>query len=722
MSVQITGFTETYTDPFVNIGGTSYYVGLSPTDGSGPYYYNSGNLFVFQEVGNILAAVGSITIPFDATVNYYLVGGGGGGDFIGGGGGKFIFGSISIKSDSSLDLYIGKGGDDNDGGETSLSNLTNYIFSPGGLFGSSSANIGGKFMDSLNNEYFYGGDGGDFTNSVIYGGYGFNGNGGNGGFGNYYAGGGAGGGGFGNGLNGMNATDTENGAGGNGAGGALGGSAGGSEGSGIGGGGGQGGINGGGGSGGGGGYDFGGGGGGGGGFGGSNGDNGSNYQSGLGGISGLGGGSGGGSVGGYYGLYGVASGGGGGLGGGGGGAGFSQTTAFGSGGAGGAGGGGGGGANYDLIYGGGAGSGGINGGGGGGISGKGGVGLIVLEIIQNPEPTPTPTPDPKPDPIPISNVCFPASTPIQTDQGIFPIEKINPNIHTINNNFIVGITRTITQDEYLVCFLKNALAPNIPSKKTIISKNHKIWFKDNWVEAKTFINKFNGVNKIKYTGEILYNILLEIHDEVLVNNLICETLHPENIVAKLYTSNLDENYKNSLIIMMNDSILNEDSKTYKRILNILDEEQITLDDQNTNDEDTKISSEILNYNYNVNCKTSNIVKIHKKMQTFTKTKPISNTKNEPEINRTKSIFHCENNLALQNKLNKYSKKTQITENTKNEIIQKKIYLNNMKEQKEMINNKEILKKELQKELKKINNSKTFKYRVKKNITYKSLNI
>jgi hypothetical protein len=317
----------------------------------------------------------------------------------------------------------------------------------------------------------------------------------------------------------------------------------------------------------------------------------------------------------------------------------------------------------------------------------------------------------------ISNICFPAGTPIVTNQGIIPIEKINPNIHTINNNFIVGITRTITQDEYLVCFLKNALAPNIPSKKTIISKNHKIWFNDNWVESKTFINKFDGVNKIKYTGEILYNILLEIHDEVFVNNLICETLHPENIVAKLYTSNLEENYKNSLIIMMNDSILNEDSKTYKRILNILDEEKITHDDQCTNDEDLNISSEILNYNYNVNCKTSNIVKIQKKIQTYTKTKPI--TKNEPEIIRTKSFFHCENNLALQNKLNKYSNATQITENKKNEIIQKKTYLNNLREQKEMNNNKEILKIELQKELKKINNSKTFKYRVKKNITYKS---
>jgi len=337
------------------------------------------------------------------------------------------------------------------------------------------------------------------------------------------------------------------------------------------------------------------------------------------------------------------------------------------------------------------------------------------------------------EPIPISNICFPASTPIQTDQGILPIEKINSDIHTINNNFIVGITRTITQDEYLVCFLTNALAPNIPSKKTIISKNHKIWFNNSWVEAKKFINKFDGVTKIKYTGEILYNILLEIHDEVLVNNLICETLHPENIVAKLYKSNLDETYKNSLIIMMNDSILNEDSKTYKRILNILDEAELNINDEETNIifnfpiNSKEINTNFANYNYNLNCKISNHVKIQNKLDKYSKTNQITeNTKNESEIDRSKIFFHSESNLALQNKLDKYSKTNQITENTKNEIIQKKIYINNLKEQKEMNINKEILKKELkkelQKELKKINNTKTFKYKVKKNLTYKSLNI
>jgi len=53
-------------------------------------------------------------------------------------------------------------------------------------------------------------------------------------------------------------------------------------------------------------------------------------------------------------------------------------------------------------------------------------------------------------------------------------------------------------------------------------------------KAKDFIGKFENVKKIKYTGEILYNVLMEEHDKMLVNNLICETLHPANGMAVLY--------------------------------------------------------------------------------------------------------------------------------------------------------------------------------------------
>ena len=134
---------------------------------------------------------------------------------------------------------------------------------------------------------------------------------------------------------------------------------------------------------------------------------------------------------------------------------------------------------------------------------------------------------------PFSNICFPAKTPVRTDSGIINIEEIDPNIHTIRNKKIIAITKTITQDKYLVCFEKDSLGHNMPSQKTVISKNHKVFYKGIMIKAKDFINKFENVSKLKYTGEILYNVLMEELDKMVVNNLICETLDPENSIAKL---------------------------------------------------------------------------------------------------------------------------------------------------------------------------------------------
>jgi hypothetical protein len=52
------------------------------------------------------------------------------------------------------------------------------------------------------------------------------------------------------------------------------------------------------------------------------------------------------------------------------------------------------------------------------------------------------------------------------------------------------------------------------------------------------------------------------HRKALVNNLICETLHPKNIIAKLYTTNIDN--KHLLVQEMNDCVLKNDYKGYIR--------------------------------------------------------------------------------------------------------------------------------------------------------------
>lgn len=154
---------------------------------------------------------------------------------------------------------------------------------------------------------------------------------------------------------------------------------------------------------------------------------------------------------------------------------------------------------------------------------------------------------------PVSDICFPATTPILTNKGNINIEQINPDIHTIRNRKIIAITKTITQDKYLICFEKDSLGINIPSQKTIISKNHLIFYKGKMIKAKKFLYFSENVKKIKYNGEVLYNVLLETHDKMMVNNMICETLHPDNVIAQLYRSlpNLNKEEQQELIKQTN---------------------------------------------------------------------------------------------------------------------------------------------------------------------------
>jgi len=146
-----------------------------------------------------------------------------------------------------------------------------------------------------------------------------------------------------------------------------------------------------------------------------------------------------------------------------------------------------------------------------------------------------------PPPAPISSICFPAGTPILTDQGNVPIEKINPKVHTIRNKKIKGIVMTKLNDDYLVCFEKNSLGPNVPHERTIMSGNHKVVVNRNgeMKMAREFLPThytagMRNIHKVKYNGGPMYNVLMEKYDVMLVNNMMCETLDPVNKMADLH--------------------------------------------------------------------------------------------------------------------------------------------------------------------------------------------
>jgi hypothetical protein len=126
---------------------------------------------------------------------------------------------------------------------------------------------------------------------------------------------------------------------------------------------------------------------------------------------------------------------------------------------------------------------------------------------------------------------------VLTDNGLIDIDKINPDVHTIKNRKIVGLTKTFSLDKYLICFEKDSIYKNIPNKRTILSKKQKIYYNEKFIEAINLINNENIIKINYYDNKILYNILMENYNTMIVNNMTVDTLHPKNIVAQLYLLN-----------------------------------------------------------------------------------------------------------------------------------------------------------------------------------------
>ena len=156
-------------------------------------------------------------------------------------------------------------------------------------------------------------------------------------------------------------------------------------------------------------------------------------------------------------------------------------------------------------------------------------------------------------------ICFPAETPVSVDQGDIQINKIIPGLHTIRGKRIIAISETSPIQKHIICFEKDCMGKNIPSQETICSKDHRIMYKGAMKTANQISILCKNVTKIPYYGEPLYNVLLENHGYMHINNMICETLHPKNIMAKISTIK-NINQKALLVKKLNESIK---KKVYK---------------------------------------------------------------------------------------------------------------------------------------------------------------
>ena len=137
-------------------------------------------------------------------------------------------------------------------------------------------------------------------------------------------------------------------------------------------------------------------------------------------------------------------------------------------------------------------------------------------------------------PYPLSNICFPAGEMVLTDSGYKPIERVKKGIDTIRGESIVEVTATRTHDTTLTRIAKSAICQNVPNCNTLVSNNHKVLFRGKMINASELVGRHQGVTSVSYSGEPLYNILLEKESKMVVNGLIAETLNPNNNIAVLY--------------------------------------------------------------------------------------------------------------------------------------------------------------------------------------------
>ena len=159
----------------------------------------------------------------------------------------------------------------------------------------------------------------------------------------------------------------------------------------------------------------------------------------------------------------------------------------------------------------------------------------------------------------LANTCFPGNTKVKTDQGRIRLDALDPSKHTVNGKKIVAVTRTKTLDKTLVLFRRNCLGMNVPRKDTYVSQAHGILRDGRLVRAIDFVGR-DGVVEVPYNGCVLFNVLLEEHATIHVNNLICETLHPDHRVAKMYRLAMDEPVREQFIKIMNHHFLKELSR------------------------------------------------------------------------------------------------------------------------------------------------------------------
>ena len=99
-----------------------------------------------------------------------------------------------------------------------------------------------------------------------------------------------------------------------------------------------------------------------------------------------------------------------------------------------------------------------------------------------------------------------------------------------------------------------------------MTRENKIEFRGIFIESCKFVGLFPNVTYVMYNGETIYNIIISEPSKIIVNNFVCQTIQPNNPIAKLYNSSFCNETKNNFIVLLNKSINDGDYVTYIKII------------------------------------------------------------------------------------------------------------------------------------------------------------
>ena len=102
---------------------------------------------------------------------------------------------------------------------------------------------------------------------------------------------------------------------------------------------------------------------------------------------------------------------------------------------------------------------------------------------------------------------------------------------------------------------------------------HKVFYKGEMIKARNLVDLCENVSFVDYNGETLYNVLLKKHDKMMINNLICETLSPDNIIAKI-TQIKDVRQKREIMSKLTKIITENNIKEYNQLVALLNEPKV----------------------------------------------------------------------------------------------------------------------------------------------------